>query len=162
MFRNVPGWWIRTQEVDLDVTDIRIHWTQRSNFQNIHSNHPAYIALNIKFKFGAFILYFKLSFWRTSWIKPVDSTSAYCAGGLPIESWHPTYVACRECNQLPYWPPRGQQVLHQRWISGICCAQARKHASEGSTLALKPRGDVTRSPNSHAFRTIHIDCVNKL
>ena len=82
-------------------------------------------------------------------VAKVDSTSAYCAGGLPIESRHPTsaiYVACRECDWLPCWLPRGQQVSHQRWISVICCVQARKHTSEGSTLALKPRGDITRSP----------------
>ena len=53
--------------------------------------------------------------------------------------------ACRECDQLPCWLPRDQQVLHQRWIWGICCAQTRKHASEGSILALKPRADITRS-----------------
>ena len=79
----------------------------------------------------------------------VDSTSAYGAGGLLIESRHPTsatYVACRECDQLPCWLPRGQHVSHQRWISGIHCVQVRKHAIEGSTLALKPRGDITISP----------------
>ena len=48
--------------------------------------------------------------------------------------------------QLPCWPLYSQQVLHQRWISGIHCMQVTKHASDGSTLALKPRGDVTRSP----------------
>ena len=39
-----------------------------------------------------------------------------------------------------------QQVSHQRWISGIHCTQATKHASKGSTLALKPRENITRSP----------------
>ena len=48
--------------------------------------------------------------------------------------------------RLPCWPVYSQQVSHQRWISGIHCTQATKNASEGSTLALKPRGDVTRSP----------------
>ena len=48
--------------------------------------------------------------------------------------------------QLPCWPLYSQQVSHQRWISGIHCMQATKHASEESTLALKLRGDVTRSP----------------
>ena len=48
--------------------------------------------------------------------------------------------------QLPCWPLYSQQVSHQRWISGIYCKQATKHTSEESTLALKPRGDVTRSP----------------
>ena len=79
----------------------------------------------------------------------VDSTSAHCAGHLPIESRHSTsatHVACREHNWLPCWLPRGQQVSHQRWISGIHFMQATKYASEGSTLALKPRGDIIRSP----------------
>ena len=44
------------------------------------------------------------------------------------------------------WPLYGQQVSHKRWISGFHCTHATKHTSEGSTLALKPRGDTTRSP----------------
>ena len=48
--------------------------------------------------------------------------------------------------RLPCWPLYSQQVSHQRWISGIHCMQVTKHASEGSTLALKPRADITRSP----------------
>ena len=58
----------------------------------------------------------------------------------------PLLNACGECDWLPCWLPRGQQVSHQRWIWGIHCAQARKHASKGSTLALKPRADITRNP----------------
>ena len=46
--------------------------------------------------------------------------------------------------RLPCWPLYSQQVSHQRWIWGICCVQVRKQASEGSTLALKARADVTR------------------
>ena len=53
--------------------------------------------------------------------------------------------ACREFDWLLYWPPRGQQVLHQKWIWVLHCVQARNQASEGSILALKPRVDVTRS-----------------
>ena len=30
---------------------------------------------------------------------------------------------------LPYWLPRGEQLLHQRWIWGICWAQGKKQAS---------------------------------
>ena len=73
---------------------------------------------------------------------------AYCAGGLPIESQNPTsatYVACREHNWLPCFLSIGQQVSHQRWIWGIHCVQARMHTSNGSTLPLKHRPDVTRS-----------------
>ena len=36
-------------------------------------------------------------------------------------------------------------MSHQRRVSGIHCTQ-EFIASEGSSLALKPRGDVTRSP----------------
>ena len=32
---------------------------------------------------------------------------------------------------LSCWLPRGQQVLHQRWIWDIHCTQVMKHASEG-------------------------------
>ena len=38
-------------------------------------------------------------------------------------------------------------MLHQKWIWGIHCNQARKHASNRSTLALKSREDVTRIQN---------------
>ena len=31
--------------------------------------------------------------------------------------------------QLPYWPSRGRQVLHQRWIWGIACRQESMQAS---------------------------------
>ena len=46
--------------------------------------------------------------------------------------------------QPPCWPSRGQQVSHQRWISGIARRQDSMQAI--STLALKPRADITRSP----------------
>ena len=41
---------------------------------------------------------------------------------------------------------RGLQVSHQRWIWGSRCAQAMKQQVKGSTMALKPRADITRSP----------------
>ena len=50
-----------------------------------------------------------------------------------------------ETTRLPCWLPRGQQVSHEKWIWGICCTQATKQARE-STVALKPRADITRSP----------------
>ena len=43
--------------------------------------------------------------------------------------------------QLPCWPSRGRQVSHQSWNWGIHSIQAK-----GSTLTLKPRADITRSP----------------
>ena len=36
-----------------------------------------------------------------------------------------------EMSQLPCWLTGGQQVLHQRWIWGICCTPLTKHAGEG-------------------------------
>ena len=49
--------------------------------------------------------------------------------------------------------PKGQQVLHQRWIWGIYCTQATKHASKGSSLALKPWADITRGIGGPTKRT---------
>ena len=56
--------------------------------------------------------------------------------------------------RLPCWLPRGQQVSHQRRIWGINCTEARKHESKGSTLALKPRVDATRSPKQ-GYQWLH-------
>ena len=56
--------------------------------------------------------------------------------------------------RLPCWPPRSQQVLHQRWNWGILSRQATKHASDGSTLALKRRADVAKS-TTHGYRWLH-------
>ena len=70
----------------------------------------------------------------------VQEVSQSNPGNLPL------LHACRERDRQPCWPLYSQQVSHQRWISGIHGMQATKHASKGSTLALKPRGDVIRSP----------------
>ena len=56
--------------------------------------------------------------------------------------------------QLPCWQPRGQQVSCQRWIWGFHCAHWSKGwctQVRGSTLALKPRADITRSPKQGNF-----------
>ena len=47
------------------------------------------------------------------------------------------------CVHLYWWK---RQVSHQRWIWGIRCAQASKHASEGIHPGFEPRADITRSP----------------
>ena len=44
--------------------------------------------------------------------------------------------------RLPCWPLYSQQVSHQRWIWGL---HKWESMEKGSTLALKPRVDVTRS-----------------
>ena len=50
-------------------------------------------------------------------------------------------------DRLSCWLPRGQQVSHQRWISrniyNVCLCQVQIRLP---TLALKPGGDVIRSP----------------
>ena len=38
----------------------------------------------------------------------------------------PLSHACRECDRQPCWLPRGQQVWHQRWISGVHRMQAKR------------------------------------
>ena len=51
----------------------------------------------------------------------VDSVSPYCAGGPPIESWHPTSAICiQECDQLPCWPSRG--VAPEVYVRNPLCA----------------------------------------
>ena len=112
-----------------------------------------------------------LTFWSTAW--PGYESFIWCLFRLPVSlgqnwpSWSGRVVKSAELpyarqappmlmdvsplmlikkDWLPCWSSRGQQVLHERWIWGIHCTQARKHASEGSTLALKLRGNITRSP----------------
>ena len=44
------------------------------------------------------------------------------------------------------WPPRGQQVSHQRWIGGFRCTRGTKYTSQGiPPFILKFVGDVTRT-----------------
>ena len=53
---------------------------------------------------------------------------------------------CRYVDQkawLPYWPLYSQLVSHQRWIWG---SHKWESMQKGSTMALKPRADITRSP----------------
>ena len=40
--------------------------------------------------------------------------------------------------QLLCWPPRGQQVSHQRWIWGFCCST--KHVSKGIHPGFETKG----------------------
>ena len=82
---------------------------------------------------------------RCGW---VVSASACQAGGLWFKSAILPLLkhACGESDRLLCWLYTLAEVSHQRWISGnvyhvrLCKVQIRL-----STLALKPRGDVTRS-----------------
>ena len=62
-------------------------------------------------------------------------------GMSPTNAWKSMWI---KKVRLPRWSSRGQQVSHQRWIWEIHCTQAMKHTSEGSTLTLKARVDVSR------------------
>ena len=79
----------------------------------------------------------------------VESMSAHCVGGLPIESRQPTSVtnvACRECDQPPchihaytvYTPIGGKGRCRTRRDLQDHSMQARKSAGKISTLDLKP------------------------
>ena len=68
-----------------------------------------------------------------------------------MRQWQPklwTRVPTNGCNastwiemaQSPCWLPRGQQVLHQRWIWGICCVQTTKHTSDRMQPGFETRG----------------------
>ena len=56
--------------------------------------------------------------------------------------------ACGEGDWLPFWHYTLAKVLHQRWISGNVYQSTPLQSSNKvePTLALKPRGDITRSP----------------
>ena len=86
----------------------------------------------------------------------VESTSAHCVGGLPIESRQPTSVtnvACREHDRLPcrihaytvHTPIGGKGRCHTRRDLQDHSMQARS-AGKISTLDLKPMRKDTRSP----------------
>ena len=75
-------------------------------------------------------------FLIAQWVKTVF-VAHYGTTSIPINAWK---QKVGKGNSLPCWPPRGQQVLRQMWFCGIHRTHAR-----GSTLALKPRADVTRS-----------------
>ena len=90
---------------------------------------------------------------------PNGSDSSSCSNRLPLYSlfiyiWIMTEFLkgplCKRHVRTVWFKrkrlPRGRQVSHQRWIWRIHCMQVRMHASEGSTLALKPGADITRSP----------------
>ena len=78
----------------------------------------------------------------------VDSMSAHCARDHPIKSrpTAATFVACRERDRLPCWPPIQSAGVTPE-VNLRTSMQARKRASKKSILALKPRADVTRSPS---------------
>ena len=44
--------------------------------------------------------------------------SAYCAGGLPIESWHPTSPTCRSAGVAPE-----VNLTHPLWAAEEACKQ---------------------------------------
>ena len=52
----------------------------------------------------------------------------------------PLLQACRECGWLPCWPLYSQQVLHQRWISGIHGMQVTKHGKRGIHPGFETQG----------------------
>ena len=87
----------------------------------------------------------------------VESTSAHCAGGLPIKSRQPTSVtnmAYRERDWPPccihaytvYTPIGGKGRCHTRCDLQDHSMQARKSAGKISTLDSKPTRKDTRSP----------------
>ena len=57
----------------------------------------------------------------------------------------PPMLVCKckyldEMAWLSCWPPRGQQVLHQRWIREIRCMQAMKHTCKGIHPGFETQG----------------------
>ena len=110
---------------------------------------------NRKWKFSLIFFFISLScsliFLAFTWCEWALKSSFHSSSGIAHSVRVPVYTGASmwiKLAQSPCWPPRSQQVLHQRWIH---CTQAMKHARQGSTLALKPRGDVTRNPK-HGYQ----------
>ena len=90
------------------------------------------------------LLFFTISSWIDS-----DGYSTQCAT-YSIPSSNPTKCFKKYVDQtgsVSILATKRSAVSHQRWIWWIYCAQATIPTSEGSTLALKPRADITRSQN---------------
>ena len=88
---------------------------------------------------------------RKIWLIPMYQVFPY----IKINDCHftPSKIIRYKVNKLASmwmkclgWPPRRQQVLHQRWIFGIGCMQATKHASEGIHPGFETQTHITRSP----------------
>ena len=92
-----------------------------------------------------------INFYRSRWNSGSQLLVAKCCvGGLLFESCILPllkYVLGNN-NWLPCWLSRGWHLLHQRWIlwnvHHVCLCQVQIKLS---TLALKPRGGLTRNPN---------------
>ena len=100
------------------------------------------------------IFAFSSSLWKTQINHLAQSVACVSChilrgSGMPIPRLEPMLEHMQVCGsevaQLPCWLPRGQQVSYLRWIWGIHCTQATKHASEGIHLGFETRTDITRS-----------------
>ena len=98
----------------------------------------------------------------------VVSASACQAGGLWFKSGIIPLLkhTCGESDWLlcwPYTPAEVAEVSHQRWISGnvyhICLCKVR--IRQNPLWALKPRGDITRSPKQGYQWPQKWTCVQK-
>ena len=75
--------------------------------------------------------------------------------GLPIKSSILPLLK-HACEEVTSWSSRDWQVLHQSWISGtVYHIHLHQMWIRLVTLALKPRGDVTRSPKHHFVHRGH-------
>ena len=109
---------------------------------SIFTTQPAFIKWQSTICRGAFIVQSvtRVSchmLWSSSMFAPRLEPTNQCL----YMCKYVDFVHVQVCGSI--W--RGWQVLHQRWIWGIHCMQAMKYVSKGSTLAMKPRTDVTRS-----------------
>ena len=90
--------------------------------------------------------------WLLWWFCFLVGTYIYiCACGMIGLSFEPHQCLVRgmlkRSAQVPCWPPNGQQVSHQGWISGnVWHVRLNQVRIRLLIQALKPWRDITRSP----------------
>ena len=116
-------------------SDSHLQWTRYDWAPLQNSPHWRPILLHLFFSRVMFPL---LSVFSQAGVSPVDRVSVLSHAVSQQHAWSWTWAApmfvCKcmnEMAQLPCWQPRGQQVLHWKWIWVICCMQVTKLASKG-------------------------------
>ena len=84
--------------------------------------------------------------WETLQLKPIAVAEwiVHLLAVQVVSRSNPSILtllhACMECDQLPCWLSRGQQVSHQRWIWGIHCAPGDKARKWGIHPGFETQG----------------------
>ena len=109
-------------------------------FQNVLS---ILLVINVKFMFSFLVSFIHSKAINYAWSHTVrQHHDRSCFQAPPMS-------ACRYMEVMAWllcWPPRGWQVSHQRNLKECVTCMPLPSANKATTLVLKPRGDINRSP----------------